>query len=219
MRRVLTGLVVILVWTVSTTVTAAGADERATLNIRIHDYAVLPKEPIARTQSLVSAYYRAIGVNTKWRTAWQPARQTASEHADTATFFDIRDLTVIILSRGMALEKELPVGAVGSATSTLEANGRVAYVLYDRVVAAAFGAGWDPVELMSVVIAHEIGHLLLPYGSHTRDGLMRGHWDTTTLRGIDPRTLRFTADQADKMRQVLHISDAAPQLAAGPAAP
>jgi hypothetical protein len=199
--------------------TAAGADDPATVNIRIHDYAVLPKEPIARTQSLVSAYYHAIGVRTKWRKAWQPARETPLEHADTATFFDIRDLTVIILSRGMALEKELPVGAVGSATSTLEANGRVAYVLYDRVVAAALGAGWDPIEFMSVVIAHEIGHLLLPYGSHTRDGLMRGHWDTNSLRGINPRALRFTAEQADKMRQVLYGHELGSQLAAGPVAP
>jgi hypothetical protein len=188
------------------------------VNVRIHDYAALDKGPLGRTQSKVSAYYRAINVETKWRTTIQmPLERVALQNGNPAQTSEPRDLTVIILSHSMALGKQLPDGAVGSATSTMEANGRIAYVLYDRVVAAALSAGWDPVDLMGVVIAHEIGHLLLPYGSHSSDGLMRGHWDTNTLRGIDPRTLRFSVDQAEQMRQVLLGDETAPHLAAGPA--
>jgi hypothetical protein len=203
MRRAVRGLVVALAWTISATATAAaaGPGKRATVSLRIHDYVALPKRPLARTQSLVSAYYRAIKVDTQWRAVIQPRREPQAPAA--SVHIELQDLTVIILNRSMALEKELPDGAVGSAATTTDANGRIAYVLYDRVVAAALGAGWDPIDLMSVVIAHEIGHLLLPHGSHTPEGLMRGRWEVDDLRRIDRRTLRFTDRQAEQMRRLL----------------
>jgi hypothetical protein len=216
-RAAVTALVMVWVSAISTLATAAGPEDRATINVRIHDYVALPKKPLARTQSLVSAYYRAIRVDTRWRAVMQPSR--LPEAASTACIYDIRDLTVIILSHAMALEKELPDDAVGSAATTPEARGRIAYVLYDRVVAAALGAGWDPVDFMSVVIAHEIGHLLLPHGSHTPDGLMRGHWEMNDLRTVDRRTLKFSEDQAEQMRQMLLSYDLAPQLQAGRTGP
>jgi hypothetical protein len=210
MRRVISGVLVAVAWAISLTATAAAAGERATVTLRIHDYVALPKRPLARTQSMVSAYYRAINVDTKWRSVMQPLRQPSTSY--DAALFDVRDLTVIILSRSMALEKVLPEGAVGSAPIDAAANGRIAYVLYDRVVAAALGAGWDPVDFMSVVIAHEIGHLLLPRGSHTADGLMRGHWEIDDLRRVDRRTLTFTDGQAELMRQTLLSYDVAPHM-------
>jgi hypothetical protein len=216
MRRVTTGLVMALAWAASATVMAAGPDDRATVTVRIHDYVELPKRPLARTQSLVSAYYRAIRVDTKWRAVMQPSRLSS---ATPPTLHDDRDLTVIILSHSMALEKDLPDDAVGTAATTTDAPGRIAYVLYDRVVAAAVGAGWDPVDFMGVVIAHEIGHLLLPYGSHSPDGLMRGHWAVDDLRNVDRRTLKFSDGQAEQMRQLLLSYDLAPQLHPGPAGP
>jgi hypothetical protein len=216
MRRVMTGLVVMLVWAISAA--AAGADDgRATVTVRIHDYVALPEKPLARAQSLVSAYYRAIHVETKWRAVMQPLRQPPPR--GPARSHDRRDLTVIILSNAMAQEKQLPDDAVGSAATTTEAPGRIAYVLYDRVVAAALGAGWDPVDFMGVVIAHEIGHLLLPHGSHTSDGLMRGHWAMDDLRNVDRSTLRFSEGQAEQMRQMLLGYDLAPQMADGRSGP
>jgi hypothetical protein len=163
----------------------------------------------------VSAYYRAIQVNTVWRAVMQPSRQPVL--SGPLHPHDARDLTVIILSQAMSLGKALPDDAIGSAATALNAPGRIAYVLYDRVVAAALRARWDLVEFMSVVIAHEIGHLLLPHGSHTPDGLMRGNWELTDLQNVDRSTLRFSDGQAEQMRQVLLRYELAPQMATAPA--
>jgi hypothetical protein len=77
--------------------------------------------------------------------------------------------------------------------------------MYDRVAASAIQADWDVGDFMAVVVAHEVGHLLLPIGSHSPDGLMRGHWDVNDLRQTDPRALSFTAGQAELIRDTLGI--------------
>ena len=35
----------------------------------------------------------------------------------------------------------------------------------------------DPATTLALVLAHEIGHLLLPEYSHAPSGLMRAHWE------------------------------------------
>ena len=58
---------------------------------------------------------------------------------------------------------------------------------------------------MAFVVAHEVGHLLLPIGSHSPDGLMRGRWDVNDLRRTDPRAISFTPRQAELIRDTLGV--------------
>lgn len=58
-------------------------------------------------------------------------------------------------------------------------------------------------------MAHEIGHLLLPYGSHSDTGIMKGHWDVEELRRLEPDTLRFTPWQAQMIRGRMSRADEA----------
>jgi hypothetical protein len=60
-------------------------------------------------------------------------------------------------------------------------------------------------SLLGVVIAHEIGHLLLPYGSHSASGLMQGDWDSRQFLLARTRRLWFTAQQAELIRA--HLMD------------
>ena len=55
-------------------------------------------------------------------------------------------------------------------------------------------------SLLGVAIAHEIGHLLLPYGSHSPSGLMQADWDDRQFVLARARLLRFTAQQAKQIR-------------------
>jgi hypothetical protein len=48
-------------------------------------------------------------------------------------------------------------------------------------------------------MAHEIGHLLFPYG-HSATGLMRADWDAKDLRLAMGGELNFTADQVELIR-------------------
>jgi len=55
------------------------------------------------------------------------------------------------------------------------------------------------VIVLGHAMAHEIGHLLLPYG-HSPTGLMRAEWEAKDLRLAANRQLNFTSEQAELMR-------------------
>jgi len=95
--------------------------------------------------------------------------------------------------------------SLGLAVRGPDFSGRLAYVFYDRVQPLARKHQMRDSSLLGVVIAHEIGHLLLPYGSHSSNGLMRGEWDTRQLSLAGARLLRFTAQQANLIRA--HLLD------------
>jgi hypothetical protein len=61
-------------------------------------------------------------------------------------------------------------------------------------------------DVMGLVMAHEIGHLLLPYG-HSRTGLMRPSWDIGDLQSTHNRShFAFTPEEADIIRKTLRLS-------------
>ena len=85
----------------------------------------------------------------------------------------------------------------------------MAYVFYSRVERVAWthlNMSHDAArrDLYSIVVlahamAHEIGHLLLPYG-HSPTGLMRADWNAKDLDlALDGR-LNFTSAQAELIR-------------------
>ena len=53
---------------------------------------------------------------------------------------------------------------------------RRAYVFYERSLSLETTTKSLPAIVLATVLAHEIGHLLLPEGSHSQDGLMRAKW-------------------------------------------
>ena len=68
--------------------------------------------------------------------------------------------------------------------------------------------------MLAHVMAHEVGHLLLPHG-HSATGLMRANWDAADLRRAVYRQLNFTAEQAELIRARLRGTTGRP---AGPSA-
>ena len=116
------------------------------------------------------------------------------------------DLRIIVLGTQTPEGEALSPYAAGSAPGTRTERGRIAYVFYDRVRTIAQKAHQVDGDPLGIVIAHEIGHLLLPYGSHSDTGLMRGLWSAEEIRRIDVRTLAFTPSQARDIR--LRVSGA-----------
>jgi hypothetical protein len=132
----------------------------------------------------VSRIYAQIGVRAVW------AEHPTDSPKDA--------LLVIIRARA---EQGVGTAELGFAIRAADnSSGRVAYVFYDRVQPLAQGHEMSDASLLAVVIAHEIGHLLLPYGSHSPSGLMRGEWDDRQFSLAKGGQLRFTAQQAELIR-------------------
>jgi hypothetical protein len=113
------------------------------------------------------------------------------------------DLTVIVLDRNMTTRMAPPRHAVGLAAHAGSGRGRIAYVFYERLRAITARCNVSNVTALSLVIAHETGHLLLPYGAHSDVGVMRGHWDFTPSRDLRGQQMNFTPAQGRQIRRLL----------------
>ena len=85
---------------------------------------------------------------------------------------------------------------VGFAQYGHHESHRIAYAFVDRVRRLSRDEATPQRSLLAAVIAHELGHLLLPPGSHSTAGIMQADWDRPALRRIAQGTLLFTQEQA-----------------------
>lgn len=85
-------------------------------------------------------------------------------------------------------------------TARRSPNGPVVHVFLRQVQDFARLYHVDLSTMLGHVIAHEVGHLLLPTFAHSPTGLMRAEWDRTQVRDAARRALTFTEGQAQRIR-------------------
>ena len=100
-----------------------------------------------------------------------------------------------------------------SAMGWVAPGTRIVKVSYSRIKAFSRGLNSSPTLgdndtacILGHVVAHEIGHLLLPRGPHSPSGIMRA-WLDRQLAALGG--LFFTADQAQDIRTKLAAPEAA----------
>lgn len=186
----------------------AAADPIPTLTIvlEVPNPGTIPLHIVTRAKAEMTRIYRDACLNIAW-TDPEPSRGWPySLRSPAATD---PGLALVLFSREMTEQWPVATEALGAAAGTPEERGRRAYVFYDRVERVArmhLHTGrrtgtpdFDAVVVLAHAMAHEIGHLLLPYG-HSATGLMRANWDDADLRRAVHRQLNFTAEQAESIR-------------------
>jgi hypothetical protein len=98
-----------------------------------------------------------------------------------------------------------PEGWSPAGLGFAQANARPmprAYVLVDRVSALALEyTSGDIGVLLGNVIAHELGHLLMPDRGHTSGGIMTSSWGYPEVAAAIQGTLEFNSWQVAQMRE------------------
>jgi hypothetical protein len=179
----------------------AEPDEMLPVTVRIHDYAGIPAACITSAQEHVTNVYAAIGVQTIWAKTQKPDKS-----AVPAPKYAPGELLINIVTPEMSRRLGVAQRALGLAAVTLVSGGKIAYLLFDRIREFALTSGGQPADILGLVLAHEIGHLLLPYGSHSPAGLMRPVWRADDfIVALQPRST-FTPAQADDIRELLRVS-------------
>lgn len=179
---------------------SADRTEPLTIALWVHDTAQVPDAVLTRAQAEVTGIYRQAGVEIMWRAS-------SSSSVDTDADRESR-LTIAILSYDQAkrLSPELIRDAVGVALSSATSRSHVAYVFYHRVENLTGGNGFNLAPVLAIAMAHEVGHLLLPYSSHSMTGLMRAKWTKADLQLAQRGLLFFTAEQAKLIRSRMAAS-------------
>jgi hypothetical protein len=156
--------------------------QQPAISVRIHDYTSrLTPEIMADTQGVVSHIYAEAGVEVRWRSADSP-------------------LVVSVVTRAMADHFRKPPNVLGFAVGDVTVRGRIAYVLEHRVDEVMKGYGISKNAVLGAVIAHELGHLLLPYRSHSATGIMKAVLTAADFRDALAGRLLFTSEQAELLK-------------------
>ena len=103
------------------------------------------------------------------------------------------------------LEERLPNNVFGAAFGTKDNPGRLVYIFYhgvEELVQKQDLLGYTA-RILGLVMAHEIGHWLLPFNSHTDTSIMRADWNFPSKRDFLRATngkLVFTPKQGELIR-------------------
>jgi hypothetical protein len=162
----------------------ASGDGRGVV-LHLTDYAQVSGADVAAAQRVVTQVYQSADVSVTW----------AQGAAATAEGDDALHIDVILLSSEMVANKCQGEGIADVTFGTASQPSRRVYLFYNRIAAHAARTNAAVSRLLGALMAHEVGHVLMPSYGHSSDGIMRLTWE-----GRIVRVPGFTTDQATKIR-------------------
>ncbi len=158
---------------------------RATLTVHLIDLAGIGQRDLRAAKSEAVSVFRHAGIDVRWATSPPPVLS-----ADTAQ----TDIVALFLVNADEPGQRAGAEVMGEAHRAV----RRAYVFCNRLTAESREHQTNGAVVLGRVMAHEIGHLLLPAGTHSHFGIMHPQvdFDITSVHA-------FTRDQADTMRALL----------------
>jgi hypothetical protein len=156
------------------------AAQDLTVTLEVQNHAHVADDVLARAEAEMTRIYAKAGVLAVWTHDAQ--------------------ITVVILTRDAADRLNQIQDAMGFAPGSETVRGRVAYILAYRVDDVAQAQGMDKAIVLAAAMAHEVGHLLLPFNAHSKTGIMRADWNAGDFRRASCHQLLFTAEEAAQIR-------------------
>jgi hypothetical protein len=170
----------------------AGAGPAPALELLVYDRANVSSGLLAQAQRRVEEVYADIGVRIVW----------VSPDAPLTTALR---LTLVLIPYGGETFFLHGPEVMGTAVGHDGSGARRAYISLLRIEQIMpRSAEIDQPFVIGCVIAHEIGHLLLPAHPHSSKGIMRGVFRIYDFAPNGSTDLRFTAEQAEHIRRVVH---------------
>jgi len=173
-----------------------GSSDRP-LTIQVRDYASVAHVPMSAAIARVKGIFVNAGVPARIRVL--DATQLDDLNDDDASEPTVR---VLVYPRTRSDTISTDTKVLGIAPGS-EAGGHVAYVFASRVEVLARRHAVDYGTLLGVVLAHEVGHVLLRGQHHASVGLMRAVCGGTLLKNVILTKLAFTPGEAAAIRDSL----------------
>jgi hypothetical protein len=188
------GAVLAAVWLQLAPQAAAGVPDIPML-VLLHNDAGVPPDVLETARQLASSVFHDAGVRVTWIDEAVFTRSIAVQPEERRAFAG-SVMQVRIMTGPMRQAMAVKDDALGMAV----AKAHFAWIAFDKLVDAALQARLGLGDALGYVLAHEIGHLLLPLNSHSATGLMR--------RDLDPALIalnrvRFSAEHAAGIRSTL----------------
>ena len=183
LRHTVAGIVVLGVWGWLPNQAFAQTTPVRMMRVLVLNTAGAPVAVLSEAEKAAARVFQAAGIETTWR------------QAGTGTVDD--DLTSMIIINLMSASMEARMNAPATVMGFAVSGARLASIMYGRVERLAQANATDLATVLGHVIAHEIGHLLLPPGGHSAGGIMNAMLDLhLAVRGV----LQFSSTEVTAMR-------------------
>lgn len=167
--------------------------EAAETVVQLHlECVITPAMNLGRAQAEVDRIFRVAGVRIAWTA--EPVSPLVSVNQSAC---EPRHLTLILVNAHRSASK-IESSASDEVLGLAAVAASRAYVYVDNIVVATNSRNVDRGTVLGRVMAHELGHLLLPPNSHSKFGIMRSGADFA-MAGVHV----FTDRQADSIRATL----------------
>ena len=167
------------------------------LVVAIRDYADVPRDTLDLAEAQVSKVFGRAGVTIEWR-------DLPGSGSSTVEFAELKPAFVVaLLPNSMAARLRCSLGAFGFAVGTR------AYVFTDRTRLAAAHRGNDFARALGVVMAHEIGHVLLGPNGHLPGSIMSPRLGKMEFGQGERGALLFHPTQAEQIREQVRTQEVA----------
>jgi hypothetical protein len=175
------------------------------VTVQIRDYVHMKGDSLSKAKEIVTRVYQRVGVGIEWLGVTRPeVDRTANVAATEEAHHPIAQLTINILTPAMAKRGHVAEDVLGFVAVPPEGGmGRIGYVVYEKVREVASGGSASTSDVLAVIIAHDIGRLILGAGSGTHAGLMNRQWQRQDLEQVNPLELAFTPSEIDRLRATL----------------
>ncbi len=173
--------------------------EITTVVLSVFDDAGVSPKLVSQSEAVTSRIFAQAGVRLLWLRCGLPSLTEPQRDLCTSSVFPthlhLRLIRHPLQSQGSAL---------GVSYLADDGVGFQADIFCDRVAHLHDDSEIDLTILLGVVMAHELGHLLLGTSSHSPQGLMRASWTREDLRRAFRCALLFSDDESDHMRAKLY---------------
>jgi len=164
------------------------------VTVFVNDSANVSEELVLAAEKNAARAFRYAGVDLKWINCG--AGGSDSSQAPCGDSFTSARLVVRLVPHARALAD----GIFGVSFLDHDA-GAYADIFFEPI--RQFheqNQGISLAPILGDVMAHELGHLLLGSNAHSRDGIMQPHWTKEQLQQAAMGRIRFSKEQAIRMR-------------------
>lgn len=158
-------------------IAAAEPEHPLTISLQMTNEARVPAHVLEQSQNEVTRIFLRAGLTVRW--------------TDTGPRFTVQ-IVPQVLGYGRA-------GSTVMGVALRRANSAKAQIFFKQVQDFARLHRIDTVSVLACVIAHEIGHLLLPGTAHSPTGLMQAQYDRALVHNAARGSLTFTDAQAARI--------------------
>ena len=178
---------------------------RPAVTVQIRDSAHVKPKSLAKATELAGRMYKRAGIGIEWlgvvsQDVAGPRDAPTTENAQHS----VAQLTIDIVTSSMAKRSGYADDVVGYVSVPPEGGmGRVGYVVYERIKDVSAGGLASTSDVLGIIIAHDVGRLILGAGSGTFSGIMTRMWDRDALQRVNPMSLSFTPPEVERLRAAL----------------